>query len=173
MKLDVMCNKQDEYYSPKYSIKPLLPYLKKFNTIWCPFDTDKSWYVKLLKKDGHDVINTHIDNGQDFFSTYVECDAIVSNPPYSLRNNILKRLFKLDKPFAMLVSWAGIFESQTRFELFKNNNFEIMCFNKRISFFRSYEEEKPTSNPPFSMVYVCHNILPEKIVFEYIDKGDY
>lgn len=75
----------------------------------------------------------------------------------------------MKKPFAMLVGVVGLFESKKRFEMFKNNNFEIMYFNKRIAYFKDYKEQKPSLNPPFSSVYICHKILPEKIVFEYID----
>ena len=31
MKLDKLCNKQDEYMTPRYAIKPLLKYLDGFN----------------------------------------------------------------------------------------------------------------------------------------------
>ena len=43
MKLDVVCNKQDEYYTPLYAIKPIAKYISPNSTIWCPFDTDISW----------------------------------------------------------------------------------------------------------------------------------
>ena len=43
-----------------------------------------------------------------------ECDYIISNPPYSLKNEVFERLFVLGKPFAMLVGVVGVFESQTR-----------------------------------------------------------
>ena len=40
----------DEVYTPAYAVKPLLKYLdrgnKPFYTIWCPFDTEESEYVK-------------------------------------------------------------------------------------------------------------------------------
>ena len=35
---------------------------------------------------------------------------------------------------------------------------------------KDYTEQKPSLNPPFSSVYVCHNMLPERIVFEEIEK---
>lgn len=31
MKLDKLCNKQDEYMTPRYAIKPMLKYLDGFN----------------------------------------------------------------------------------------------------------------------------------------------
>lgn len=82
----------------------------------------------------------------------------------------MQRLFDLNKPFAMLVGVVGLFESQKRFQMFKENQFEIMYMNKRVSYLRSYDEQKPSMNPPFSSVYVCHHILPQQIVFEEIKK---
>ena len=70
----------------------------------------------------------------------------------------------------MLVGVVGLFESKNRFNLFKNNNFEIMYFDKRISYFKNYTDQKPSLNPPFSSVYLCHNMLPTQIIFEEIVK---
>ena len=69
----------------------------------------------------------------------------------------------------MLVGVVGLFESKERFNLFKNNNFEIMYFDKRVSYMKSYDDNKCSLNPPFSSVYLCHNMLPQSIVFENID----
>lgn len=71
----------------------------------------------------------------------------------------------------MLVGVVGLFESQFRFNLFKNNDFEIMYFNKRIAFFQDYAEPTPSLNPPFSSVYVTHRVLPRQIIFEEIQKA--
>lgn len=70
----------------------------------------------------------------------------------------------------MLVGVVGLFESQTRFEMFRDNEFEIMYLNRRVSYFKDYSETKTSLNPPFSSVYVCHKILPKQIMFEEIDK---
>ena len=70
----------------------------------------------------------------------------------------------------MLVGVAGLFESQERFEMFRDNSFEIMYLNRRVAYFKNYTEQNPSLHPPFSSVYVCHGILPEKIIFEEIQK---
>lgn len=70
----------------------------------------------------------------------------------------------------MLVGVVGLFESQDRFEMFRDNNFEIMYLNRRVAYFQDYTEQRPSLNPPFSSVYVCHNMLPDRIVFEEIEK---
>ena len=139
--------------------------------IWCPFDTEDSLCVKLFRQAGYQVIATHIANGQDFFTIDPpKCDYIISNPPYSVKGEVLQRLFDLGIPFAMLVGVVGLFESQKRFDMFREHEFEIMYLNRRISYFKDYTEQKPSLNPPFSSVYVCQGVLPKQIVFEEIQK---
>lgn len=174
MKLDQIAGSgNDEYYTPEYAITPILKYLKPNSVIWCPFDTGQSNYVKILEAAGHKVHFSHIsfqDFGfaGDFFNIEVpKCDYIISNPPYSKKNEVLTRLYELGIPFAMLFGVVGIFESQLRFNLFKNNPVEVMYFNKRISYFRGDEK---FFNPPFSSVYVCSKVLPQQLVFEVVDK---
>ena len=173
MKMDIVAgSKNDEFYTPVYAITPLLKYLKPMSRIWCPFDTDNSNFVKVLREQEHLVLPSHIENGIDFFLVdySYECDYIISNPPYSLKGKVFDRLFMLKKPFAMLVGVVGLFESQSRFRMFRDNDFEIMYMSKRVSYFKSYGEQEPSLNPPFSSVYVCRDILPKRIVFEEILK---
>jgi len=172
VKLDVVAGSGvDEFYTPPYAIFPLVKYLKKGATVWCPFDSSRSWFVILLRAYGFEVLPTHLADGVDFFSCAVpDCDYIISNPPYSRKGDVLDRLFLTGKSFAMLVGVVGLFESQKRFQMFKNNDFELMYFNKRIAYFKSYDEQSPSLNPPFSSVYVCKGILPKQMVFEELDK---
>lgn len=165
-------NPNDEYYTPNYAIEPLLKYLKPNSIIWCPFDTIHSNFVKMLDDAGHVVYYNHIENGDDFFKTEPpkNTDYIISNPPYSLKAEVFERLFKLGIPFAMLVGVVGLFESKRRFDMFKNNKIEVMYFDKRISYFKSYDDQKPSLNPPFSSVYLCSNVLENVIVFENVLK---
>lgn len=172
MKLDKVANSgNDEFYTPMYAIEPIIKYIKPKSTIWCPFDEEKSLFVKRFREEGYKVIATHINTGTDFFNCEVpECDYIVSNPPYSCKGDVLDRLFNIGKPFAMLIGIVGLFESQKRFDMFRNNNFEILYMNRRVAYFKNYEEQKPSLNPPFSSVYLCSGMLPKQIVFEEIKK---
>ena len=45
-----------------------------------------------------------------------------------------------------------------------------MMFNRRISYFQNYEEQKPSKNPPFSSWYLCKGILNKPFVFEEVVK---
>ena len=183
MKLDLITNKaekttsrneNDEFYTPNYAIEPLLKYLKPNSYVWCPFDLPESNFVKILEKNGHRVYHSHIDDGKDFFRMNppqnVEIDCIISNPPYSIKFEVFSRLFEIGKPFAMLVGVVGLFESQKRFTMFADNDFEIMYFDKRISYFKDYADVKPKLNPPFSSVFLTKDLLPKQVVFERIVK---
>lgn len=59
-------NKNDEYYTPIYAIYPIIKFLKPKSTIWCPFDTAESEFVKVFIKEGFSVKFGHINTGQDF-----------------------------------------------------------------------------------------------------------
>lgn len=165
-------NSNDEYYTPAYAIRPILKYLVPYKAIWCPFDTTSSFFVKLLEEQGHVVTATHISMGGDFFQTPPPspCDAIVSNPPWSKKIEVLERLFDIGIPFAMLVGAAGLFESRKKFDLFRAHEFEIMRFDKRVCYFKDWKEIKPGKAPPFNSVYVCSGILPRPVVFEKITR---
>ena len=171
MKLDKIANSgNDEFYTPEYAIEPLIKYIPKDKVIWCPFDTEDSNIVKAFINNGNKVIATHINTGDDFFFTNIECDMIISNPPYSLKNEVFDKLFTLGKPFAMLVGVVGLFESEKRFSMFANNKFEIMWLSKRIAYFKDFKEQIPSLNPPFSSVWLTSNILLVGNVFETVTK---
>lgn len=56
MKMDKIAGSgNDEFYTPSYAIEPLLKYLKNNSKILCPFDTERSNFVSLLKLNGHEV----------------------------------------------------------------------------------------------------------------------
>lgn len=171
MKMDrVAGSGNDEFYTPPYAIEPLLPFIPTDSVVWCPFDTERSHIPRMIRERGNIVVSTHLDSGFDFFKVGCLGEVIVSNPPYSLKNEVFERLFELRKPFAMLVGIVGLFESQRRFNLFKQNNFEMMYFNKRISYFKSYDDQKPALNPPFSSAWVCSGLLPSSNLFVEVNK---
>lgn len=118
----IKTSKSDEYYTPRYAVEIILPYIEKFNHIWCPFDKEHSEFVKALQEKGKKVTFGHIETGQDFFEYEnapegVEC--VISNPPFSKRDAVFRRMYELELPFALIMNNNGLFDSKTRFELLK------------------------------------------------------
>ena len=162
----------DEYYTPREAVIPLLEYLDAYYnkpnyTIWCPFDKEESEYVKIFKEEGYNVIYSHIDDGQNFFfyEPKEHYDFIISNPPFSLKDQILKRLYELNKPYAMLLPLPTL-QGQKRFPYLKDC--EALIFDKRISFWLDLEHTKRSNAVPFASIYICRNFLPERLIFKEI-----
>lgn len=163
-------NKNDEYYTPSYAIYPIIKHLKQNSKIWCPFDKEDSQFVQVFKKEGFEVVYGHIETGQDFFKVEVpECDYIISNPPYSLKGEIFKRLYNIGKPFAMLINFQGIFDHKERFEMFKNNRVEMLWLSPRVNYIKPNEYK--ASGVPFQSGYLCSKIFDKELNFEFLDKN--
>lgn len=93
--------KNDSLYTPYHIIDHITKYLPTDKIIWCPFDEKWSAFTVRLKERGYNVVSSHINDGQDFFNYEpAHWDIIVSNPPFSLKDRILGRLYSFNKPFA-------------------------------------------------------------------------
>lgn len=159
----------DEMYTPAYAVFPLLKYLDKNKTIWCPFDKEWSEYVKIFNENGNQVISSHINNGEDFFRFEPDnYDIIISNPPFSKKDNVIERLYKLNKPFAILLPLNSL-QGKKRYEYFKNG-IQLLSFDQRIGFYHSLENIKTVESAPFASAYFCKNFLPRDLIIEHLEK---
>ena len=155
----------DEWYTPEQCVEYIVPYLKAFHKILCPFDKAESNFVKVLTKNGFDVTYSHIETGRDFFDidNLSDYDAVVSNPPFSKRESILERLYEAKVPFALILNFNGLFDSKKRWTLFRDNGVELLIPCGRMHFFN---EECQGNSPNFQSVYVCGGgLLPQPITF--------
>lgn len=139
-------NKNDELYTPKILVEAIQPYLdncyqklkKKFKRdpiIWLPFDKENSEFVYLCKKHHYKYVFSHkdIDNGDFFKYEPKQWDLAVSNPPFSKKLDVFKRLNKLDKPWAMIMNIMAL-NYQCIGNYFVDNPCQMLIVDKRISF---------------------------------------
>ena len=157
-------NEKDEYYTPPILVKPILKYIKPGSTIWCPFDTEDSEFVKQLSIYNK-VIYSHIWDGKDFFEYEPEehYDYIISNPPFTLKLKVLERLYKLNKPFAMILG-LPILNYQEVGEFFLDKELQLLIVDKKVSF--------DGNTASFNNSYFCYNILPKSIIFEHLENNN-
>lgn len=154
-------NKKDEYFTPPILVEPIIKYIKPNSTIWCPFDTEDSEFVALLKEAGHKVIYSHIWYGQDFFNyePAEEYDYIISNPPFTKKLDVLMRLYAIGKPFAIIMG-LPILNYQEVGEFFVGKDLQLLIVDKKISF--------DGNTASFNNSYFCRGILPKDIIFEHL-----
>ena len=123
----------DECYTPYYGVDPLLEFIPKDKIIWCPFDEEWSAFYQTFKRKGYQVVRSSLAEGQDFFSYEPEqWDIMISNPPFSKKDEVLQRAYELGKPFALLLP-ANSIQGKKRFQIFQNE-IQMLCFDVRIDF---------------------------------------
>ncbi len=155
-------NEKDEYYTPRILVEPILQYVPDDAIVWCPFDTGKSEFVLALKEKGNEVIHSHIWEGKDFFKYEPdEYDYIISNPPFTMKLEVFERLYKLGKPFAMIMG-LPILNYQEVGNFFYNldEDLQLLIVDKKVSF--------DGNTASFNNSYFCWNMLPKGIVFEHL-----
>ena len=160
--------KNDELYTPEYAIFPLLKYLPKNIKIWECTDYGESNITKVLKNNGYEVISTH-KKDFDFLNdeTDFEFDMIITNPPYSLKDEFIKKCYEYKKPFALLLPLTSL-EGINRGKMYRENGIQLLVFDRRCNFI--YDNAKKSNW--FNTSWFCHNVLPDKLIFEELNKEE-
>lgn len=160
-------SKNDELYTPEYAIKPLLKFLPSNIKIWECTDFGNSNISKILKENGYEVIATHKDRFDFLKETpNFDFDMIITNPPYSLKDEFLERCYFYDKPFCLLLPLTSL-EGIKRGKMFRNKGIELLIFDRRCNFI--YNNQK--KNNWFNTSWFCYKVLPKKLIFEELNKN--
>ena len=152
----------DEYFTPFYAVEPLLEFLPKDKVIWCPFDEEWSAYYQLFTEKGYEVERSSLKEGQDFFKYEPDkWDILVSNPPFSKKNAVLKRAYELNKPFALLLPVNSI-QGKQRYEIF-NNDVQMLVFDSRVDYHTRNNMQTTAKGNYFGSAYFCRDLLPTNL----------
>ena len=161
----------DEVYTPFYAVEPLSEFLPKDKIIWCPFDEEWSAFYQYFNENGYKVIRSSLSDGQDFFSFEPEnWDILVSNPPFSKKDEVLKRAFSFQKPFALLLPVNSI-QGKRRYKIFKNQ-IQMLVFDARVDYHTRKNMQATTKGNHFGSAYFCRDLLPTKLELRQLNKYD-
>lgn len=159
-------NINDNLVTPPCLVEILKPFLFEGAKILCPFDDEKSEYIKILNKDNHFyALYSGLKTGVDFFDLEKpDVDIIISNPPFSQKMKIFERLFEWGIPFAMLMNMMSI-NYQEIGELFQKQNPQpqFIIPDKKVSF------NGKTSS--FCSGYVTWKMI-DKTVFVHLENNN-
>jgi len=156
-----MGGRSDEFQTPKVAINCLLPFLKKEWKIWeCAWGGGS--LAKHLEEEGFKVIGS---KEQDFINDEINrsaFDIIITNPPYSIKDKFLEKVFELEKPFAFLLPLTTL-EGKKRGELFRKYGIQLLIPNKRINFITP---SGTGSGAWFQVAWFCYKLnLPKDLNF--------
>ena len=153
----------DECYTPAYGVEPILEYIPVGATVWCPFDTEESQFVKLISKQ-NPVVRSHISDGKNFFTYEPEhWDVIVSNPPFTNKRKFFERALSFNKPFALIMTNTWLNDSAPM-RLFAKKDLQLLMFEQRMNFIQPGVTMTPKIT--FSSSYYCWNFLPKQIIMK-------
>lgn len=155
--------KNDNYYTPAWVVKLIAPYVPQTSIVWDPACGEGDILNALKEFRNFDIIGSDIEDGAHFdflksgservlgaaFSkrqtTFFEISSlvaearlrstvIITNPPYSKKDEFIQRALDLDVPFAMLLPISSL-EGKTRSELWRAaENLSLLIPNKRVEF---------------------------------------
>ena len=151
--------KFDDYVTPESAWKSIKDFIPKNQVLWEPFYCDgKSG--EILTKLGFEVIHEN----EDFFENN-KGDIIVSNPPFSIKKQVLIKMKELNKPFLLLMPLDTL--SRVYFSKLKFDNIQIIIPNKRIQFHKFVNGEYVTKNAAcFDCAFFCWKLnLNKDITF--------
>lgn len=110
----------DFYPTPPEVTVALLKFLRLpiQSNIWEPACGD-GHMVRVMEAAGYQVIGTDIQKGVDFLKTsLMDCDWIITNPPFRTAEEFIRKCAEHNKPFALLLK-TQFWNVAKRYKLFR------------------------------------------------------
>lgn len=122
-------------------------------------------FYRRLKEERFNVVRSSLAEGIDFFKYQPsEFDLIVDNPPFSMKDKVLERLYSFNKPFAILLPLNSL-QGKTRYKYFKQG-IQILSFDARICYHDREHMKNVVKGSPFATAYFCKDLLPKDLIIE-------
>jgi hypothetical protein len=160
-------NYSDEWYTDKSTVDKCLELLNpnSKSTIMCPFDSGDSIFVKTLLGLDHKVIY----GITDFLYSNYEYDYLVTNPPFSIKDKVIEKVFQSNKRSVLVLpldSLGGV----KRHTLYNKYEYpHIYIPTRRISYYDKNWKKREGSNFHSVIMVFNHKEKPEVIWEKFND----
>lgn len=105
--------------------------------------------------------------GYDEANTPEKWDIVVSNPPFSIKDKVLDRLYSFSKPFAVLLPLNSL-QGKSRYKYFKQG-VQILSFDARVCYHDKNHMNVVVKGSPFATAYFCKDLLPKDLIVEKLN----
>lgn len=154
-------SESDFYPTPPEATQALIDFLKlqPDTVIWEPA-CGEGHMVKVLEENGLRVTGTDIETGTDFLTEpMVDCDWIITNPPFSLSEQFIRRCILNRKPFALLLK-SQYWHAKKRIDLFKDHRpLFVLPLTWRPDFLF---KTRGSGSPLMDVIWVVWDAIPAK-----------
>jgi hypothetical protein len=91
----------DEWYTKRETVELMYKLLEPVmgSVIMCPFDTNKSQFVQVGESMGFEVFR----NITNWLESQYEYDYLITNPPFSIKDQVIEKVLKSGKPSALVL----------------------------------------------------------------------
>lgn len=149
----------DEWYTDEATARKCFELLeaKTGSTVLLPFDTNKSVFVQIANELGLNALYGMTDfiEGDQY-----ECDYICTNPPFSLKNQVIQRCFEYGKK-SVLVMPLDVIGGLKRRQIYQQYELpKIWLPAGRISYFDQNWTKRPSSNFHSVLLTLNHGLEP-------------
>lgn len=127
--------RSDNFQTPQWPVDLLLSSLpEKLNgVVWEPA-CGLGRIVSYIERHGIPCLGTDILTGTNFLtSTPPDFDYIITNPPFTIKDEFLKRCFELGKPFALLLPLTAL-EGLKRQKMYREYGVQVLVLPRRPDF---------------------------------------
>ena len=152
--MDVESIRGDEYFTQDKDAEIIAQHIIKPMKVWLPFNDRGGAFERVLPQHGHKVVCTD----GDFFKTAPPdgTQAVISNPPFSRKKEVVKRLDELGLKYALIMPFLWLNDGVP----FGSAN-QLMMFRKRMFFIMDGEVlNKPRQN----CVVISNGILTHDFI---------
>ncbi len=149
----IQFNNDDDWNTPKSVWESIAHLIPKDKIVWeCFYGDGKSG--EYLSELGFNIEHHKIDFFEDPTFDY---DILVSNPPYSMKPKVFKRLAEIDKPFMMLVPVSTM--TKKFLKTYFQDKIQIIIPKSRIHFLKAGVQTKGSW---FDTIFICYRMNLEK-----------
>lgn len=92
----------------------------------------------------------------------------MSNPPFSIKDKVLNRLYSFNKPFAILLPLNSL-QGKSRNKYFSGGGVQLLSFDARVCYHNKEHMDKVVKGSPFATAYFCKDILPNDLIIEKLN----
>jgi hypothetical protein len=157
----------NNYYTPKNAWKKIVHLIPTNKIIWecCMLNSisNSPNYLRDLLPNNRIVFDTNID----MLSASLECDMIITNPPFEtdLKKSILKRLVDLNKPFIILLNYMNVCSNYFT-DILPTQHTQIINIKGKINYDKLENGViTPTKNCSFYSCFVAYkmSLTPDQL----------
>jgi len=154
----------NNFQTPPWPVELLIDYcltdlvsLENFTDDPIIFDPccGKGQLVSTLCTKGYSSYGMDLETGYNFLTDPLpaDVDMIITNPPYSLKDQFIARCYEHGKPFALLMPLTAL-EGKKRQPLYKENGLQLALLPRRVNF---VPPSGKGSGAYFPVGWFCHD----------------